>query len=177
MLTADANLIFEIGPINTLPCAATTIYKGSAIGASSGYATTLVAGQSFRGFADAKVDNSGGSPGDKNVDVITEGYMQVAISGVAITDVGKPVYMSDDSTFTLTEGSNSLVGFVYRYVSSGYAVIKFGVKPELSIDLPASTAPTASTTTTGGCYGFSTSAQAASVLAAVRALVNWAKGD
>jgi len=173
-LSADTSRIFEIGPINTLPCAASAvIYKGGAVGDSSGYARALTAGDPFRGFADAKVDNSvdGGAAGAKNVDVKTEGYMQVEISSVAITDVGKPVYMSDDDTFTLTETSNSLVGYVYRYVTTDTCVIKFGIKTQLGA---LEVATTGATTTTP--YGFVTAAQANSIVAAVNALVVWANG-
>lgn len=173
-LSADTNLIFEIGPINTLPCAASAvIYKGAALGDSSGYARPLTAGDKFLGFADAKVDNSvnGGAAGAKNVDVITEGFMQVAISGVAITDRGKPVYMSDDATFTLTETSNSLVGFVHRYVSSGYAVIKFGQKTYLGAVECATTAATSTSP-----FGFTTAEQANSIVTAVNKMIVFLNG-
>jgi predicted RecA/RadA family phage recombinase len=170
-LSADASRIFEIGPINTLPCAASAlIYKGAALGDNSGYVRALTAGDPFRGFADAKVDNSTGDAGDKSVDVITEGLQQVTITSIAITDVGKPVYMSDDDTFTLTETSNSLVGYVYRYVTTNTCVIKFGIKAQLGALECATTAASLLG------YGFTTAAQAASIVAAVNALVVWANG-
>jgi hypothetical protein len=146
--SADGQGIFEIGPINTLPVVASgTIYRDSAVGLSSGYARALNAGDSFRGFADSKVDNSDGAAGAKNVDVLSAGYKQVTLTSVAITDVGKPVFMSDDETFTLTQGSNSLVGSVYRYVAANTCVIEFGGDKTLQASAVTDTAITAVTTT------------------------------
>jgi hypothetical protein len=48
------------------------------------------------------------------------------ISGLAITANDRPlVYASDDDTFTLTAGSNSLIGTVHRWVSTGVAMVEF----------------------------------------------------
>ena len=108
--------------------AADIIYQGSAVGLSSGYARPLVAGDSFMGFAIDKVDNSGGSAGDKNVELEKEGELcSVAIGSLVITSVGAPVYMSDDNTFTLTAASNSLIGYVSKFVSAGVGDIVFSV--------------------------------------------------
>jgi predicted RecA/RadA family phage recombinase len=150
-----------------------TIYRGSAVGDSSGYSRPLVAGDSFRGFADAKVDNLTGASGAKNVDVITEGYAQVTLASVAITDVGKPVYMSDDETFTLTQGSNSLVGSVYRYVAANTCVIKFGDNKTLQASAVSTTAVTAVATTAASLagYGFTTQAQADAIVASLNAVI------
>jgi hypothetical protein len=171
-LTADTSRIFETGVINTLPLAASALpYKGSAIGDNgSGYARPLVAGDDFRGIADAKSDNSTGAAGVKNVDVIEEGKMQVTLTGVALTDVGKPVYMSDDDTFTLTAGSNSLVGKVSRYVSSNTCVIEFRRQINLSALAVATTVATDATP-----FGY-TEAQANSIVAAVNALIAGQQG-
>lgn len=174
VLAADLARTFETGPINTLPVAASAvIYKGSAVGDSSGYARALVAGDKFRGFADARADNRGGEEavaGAKKVDVITEGWQEVTLTGVALTDEGKPVYMSDDNTFTLTATSNSLVGYIHRYVGANKCTIKFGTKVELGVDLPASTAATSTTP-----FGF-TEAQANSILALCRTVGAWFNG-
>jgi len=146
-LSADLARIFEIGVINTYPVyCSSTIYRGSAVGISSGYARALTAGDSFRGFADAQVNNSTGMYGAETVDVIESGKMQVTLTGVAITDVGKPVYMSDDGTFTLTQGSNSLVGKVSRYVISNTCIIEFGGLTTVSALAVASTTITTITT-------------------------------
>ena len=174
--TADGQGIFEIGPINTLPLeASAVIYRDSAIGDNaSGYAEALVAGDSFRGFADAPADNLTGAAGAKNVDVITSGWKQVTLSGVAITDVGKPVYMSDDDTFTLTATSNSLVGFVYRYVTTDTCVIEFGVATTLQATAVTTVAATAVTTvdsTTTTPYGYTTQAQADAIVDSLNTVI------
>lgn len=118
---------YELGDENHLPIIANDIvYEGAAVGDNaSGYARPLVAGDPFFGFAIEKCDNAGGSAGDKYVKVRRKGYVELAVSGAAITDVGKPVYASDDDTFTYTAGSNTLIGFVKRFVSSGRVVVEF----------------------------------------------------
>jgi hypothetical protein len=35
------------------------------------------------------------------------------------------VYASDDNTFTLTSTSNSLIGYVSRWVETGVAIVEF----------------------------------------------------
>ena len=125
-LSADTPRVYELGEYNTFGVlASATIYEGSAVGLSSGYARALTAGDPFIGFARRKAVESTAVNGAVNVDVICKGLMQVTLTGVAVTDVGKAVYMSDDGTFTLTVGSNSFVGNVYRYVTTNTCVISF----------------------------------------------------
>jgi hypothetical protein len=48
------------------------------------------------------------------------------ISGLAITANDRPaVYASDDNTFTLTSASNSKIGWVSRWISTGVAIVEF----------------------------------------------------
>lgn len=122
------------GEINEHPVIASDIiYEGAGVGDNAaGYVRPLVAGDNFRGFAEAKVDNSAGAAGDKRVRVMEKGKLQVAISGLVITDVDQPVYMSDDDVFTLVAVGNSYIGTVHRFVSSGIAVVVFnahGIDP------------------------------------------------
>jgi hypothetical protein len=50
----------------------------------------------------------------------------LAITSIAITANDRPaVYASDDNTFTLTATSNSLIGYVSRWVSTGVAIVEF----------------------------------------------------
>ena len=125
-LAADEARDYELGDINELPViAADIIYEGAAVGDNaSGYARPLASGDPFRGFAERKVDNSSGSAGDKNVRLVKKGLISLAVSGLAITDVGRPVYATDDDTFVLT-GIGSYIGLVHRYVSSGVGIIAF----------------------------------------------------
>lgn len=126
-LAIDKARPFELGDRNHLPViAADIIYEGAAVGDNgSGYARPLVAGDPFRGFAVAKADNSAGAAGAVYVEVKHEGRVQLAVTSVAITDVGKPVYASDDDTFVLTATSNSFVGRVVRFISSGVCIVDF----------------------------------------------------
>lgn len=126
-LATDKPRAFELGEQNDLPViAADIIYEGAAVGDNgSGYARPLVAGDPFRGFAVVKADNAAGSAGDVLVKVRQKGQIELAIGSLAITDVGKAVYASDDDTFTLTATSNSYVGRVKRFVSTGVGVVEF----------------------------------------------------
>lgn len=106
--------------------ASSVIYQGSAVGNSSGYMRQLVAGDSFRGFARAKADNSAGAAGAVEVDLIEEGVIEASVAGVtALTDVGTLVYMSDGDTFTLTSTSNSKVGTIKRFISGTTVEVYF----------------------------------------------------
>lgn len=126
-LTQDTPLAREIGDFNELPVAASsTIYEGSMVGDSSGYARALVAGDAFRGHARQQADNSAGDAGDINVKLLSGKYrLEVTLASVAITDVGKDVYASADDTYTLTQSTNSFVGKVVRYVTTNTCVVEF----------------------------------------------------
>jgi hypothetical protein len=107
--------------------AADIIYQGAAVGENaSGYSRPLVAGDVFQGFAVAKADNAAGAAGDIRVTVEQKGFITLPISALAITSNDRaPVYASDDDTFTLTATSNSLIGYISRWVSTGIAVVEF----------------------------------------------------
>lgn len=129
-LSADTPRDYELGDINSVPVKASTkIYEGAAVGLTSGYARGLVAGDDFVGFAERQADNSAvATDGNINCRVISKGIAKLTITGVAVTDVGLPVYASADGTFTLTQGSNSYIGNVYRYVTTNTAMVAFIAK-------------------------------------------------
>ena len=131
-LSANTVLTEEVSNQNSIPAAASaTLYEGAMIGEADGYGRALTAGDKFLGHnIAAKVDNSSGSPGDKNVTLKGERYrMQVSVTGLLITDVGQPVYASDDATLTMigasTSAAYSYVGVVKRYISSGVGIVEF----------------------------------------------------
>jgi len=126
-LAADVSRPYELGDRNHMPViAADIIYEGAAVGDNgSGYARPLVAGDPFRGFAAMRADNAAGAAGAVQVELRNEGQVQLSIASLAITDVGKPVYASDDATFSLTATSNSFIGRVKRFVSSGVGIVDF----------------------------------------------------
>jgi len=128
-LATDKQRHYELGDLNSLPMVATDIiYEGAAVGLASGNARPLNAGDPFVGFCIQNADNSTGSSGDVRVQVKTYGEIQLAIGSLAITDVGKPVYASDDDTFVLTATGNSYIGKVKRLVSTGVGVVAFDVR-------------------------------------------------
>lgn len=126
-LAADAIRKFELGDESDVPAvAADIIYQGAAVGDNgSGYGRPLNAGDPFRGFALKKCDNSAGAAGAKYIKVRRKGDVVLSISAAAITDVGKDVYASDDDTFTFTQGSNTRIGHVKRWISTGLVVVAF----------------------------------------------------
>jgi hypothetical protein len=127
-LAADVQRAYQLGDNEEYPVIASDIiYQGAAVGENaSGYARPLAAGDPFLGFAIEQVDNSAGAAGAKNVLVKSRGRVQLAIAAIAITANDRPaVYASDDDTFTLTAGANSLIGYVSHWVSTGYAVVEF----------------------------------------------------
>lgn len=133
MTTLAANKVrsYELGDGQEYPVVATDIiYEGAAVGENgSGYARPLVAGDPFLGFALRKADNAAGAAGDVRVEVRRRGEIQVAVVG-ATTIVANDhplVYAADDDTFTLTAGSNTIIGRVARWVSSGVCVVEFDV--------------------------------------------------
>lgn len=139
-LSANAVRTFYKNDEDEYPVVATDIiYEGAALGDNaSGYVRPLVAGDPFRGFALEKADNSAGSAGDVSVRARLSGRVKLAVASLVITDVGKTVYASDDATFTLTASTNSPIGRVEKFISSGVGVVKFSVA-ERSLGDPAAT--------------------------------------
>ena len=128
-LGANKSRAYELGDAQEYPVVATDIiYEGSAVGENaSGYARPLVAGDPFLGFAMRKADNSAGVAGAIGVEVKRRGQIQLPVAGAtAVTANDRPlVYASDDDTFTLTASTNSIIGRVSRWVSSGICVVEF----------------------------------------------------
>lgn len=127
-LAANKQRAYQMGDAEEYPVVATdVIYQGAAVGENgSGYARPLEAGDRFLGFAEAKADNSAGAAGDVTVVVKTRGRIELPIASLAVTANDRPaVYASDDDTFTLTASSNSLIGYVSRWVETGTAIVEF----------------------------------------------------
>lgn len=126
-LAANKPQAYSLGDATQYPIIANDIiYTGAAVGENgAGYARPLVAGDRFLGFAAEKVDNTGGAAGAYVVSVVKRGSIQLAVTGLAITDVGHPVYATDDNAFALSPVGGVFIGFVSRYVSSGVGVVDF----------------------------------------------------
>lgn len=127
-LAANKPRDYVLGNRNAFGVIATDIiYEGAAVGLvdSTGYAQPLATGNRFAGFAEATADNSAGAAGAINVRVIESGKVVLPVSGAVITDVGQPVYASDDDTFSFNPADGVFVGFVHRFVSSGIVEVRF----------------------------------------------------
>ena len=145
-LSKDSARTYELGEMNNIGVVATDIiYEGSAVGDNgAGYARPLVAGDPFLGFARDKVDNATGAAGVKNVEANTSGRISLSIAALAITDVGKDVYASDDDTFTLTQSTNTRIGRVVRFVAAGVGIVAFATVKSREAELTDSSGGTAS---------------------------------
>jgi hypothetical protein len=129
-LAVDSARNVGLGTLNDMPIiAADIIYEGAAVGIvkASGHVRPLVAGDKFVGFAESKCDNSAGAAAALYCRVRKTGRIQLSVSGAVITDVGQPVYASDDDTFVFTPTSNSFIGFVTRFISSGVVMVDFDI--------------------------------------------------
>ena len=127
-LAANQPRAYEQGDRNEIPMIASDIiYEGAAVGivTASGHARPLVAADAFAGFAEAKADNSSGVAAAKNVRVVSSGLIELPIASLAITNIGAAVYASDDNTFTLVSTSNTKIGKVRRFISSGVGLVAF----------------------------------------------------
>lgn len=127
-LAADKARAYEQGFVNTLPVVASDIiYEGAAVGMvlASGHCRPLAATDVFVGFSQRQADNSAGAAAAINVQLVKSGEIQLAVTGALITDVGQPVYATDDDTFTFLPTAAVHVGFVKRFVSSGVAIVEF----------------------------------------------------
>ena len=127
-LAADKRRDIILGEVNEFPMiAADIIYEGAAVGTviASGHARPLTSVDKFVGFAEQKSDNSAGAAAAKNVRVVTKGTAQLSVSGAVITDVGQPVYATDDDTFVFLPTGGVFIGFVKRFVESGVVETQF----------------------------------------------------
>lgn len=126
-LAVDRSRNFELGDYNDLPVVASDIiYEGAAVGDNGSNAhRPLVAGDRFVGFAETRADNASGAAAAINVRVRTKGRVQVPITSIDVTDLGKPVFASDDDTFTLTQSTSSHIGKAVRFVATGTVIVEF----------------------------------------------------
>ena len=150
-LATDKQRITEVPDYNDLPVIQSDIiYEGAAVGDNgTNVFRPLVAGDRFAGFAEANVDNSSGATADKNVRVRTRGRVQLPITNIDSTDLGKAVFASDDDTFTLTQSTNSHIGKAVRFVATGTVMVAFDADnppPGLVTELTDSSGGTANDT-------------------------------
>ena len=124
-LAAGRSRVEELGQQNEIPAvAADVIYQGAAVGVvkATGQARPLAAGDKFAGFAISRCDNSLGEAAAKSVKVMSKGKIKLNVAGAVNTDLGMPVYASDDDTFSFVP-TGVFIGFVSRFVSAGVVIV------------------------------------------------------
>lgn len=127
-LAANKPRAYEGGNRNELGViAADILYEGAAAGVvlATGLIRPLVGGDKFAGFLESTIDNSAGAAAAANGRMIESGKIVLPVTGAVVTDVGQPVYATDDDTFTFVPVGASFIGFVHRFVSAGVAVVEF----------------------------------------------------
>lgn len=103
------------------------IFEGAAVGLvdATGHARPLTSVDRFAGFAEQKADNSLGAAAAISVSVYQRGMVQLAVTGALITDVGAPVYATDDDAFSLVPTGGAFIGKIARFVASGVVIVEF----------------------------------------------------
>jgi hypothetical protein len=126
-LSTDVNRTYELGNINQIPVkGGSLIYQGAAIGSNaSGCAKSIQSGDKFLGFAEERIDNSKGADGEKNIRIRKRGALLLEISNLTLADINKPVYATDDNSFTLSSTNAVCIGQVSRIDASGLALVEF----------------------------------------------------
>jgi len=131
-LAKDSPLVIGSGNHGSIGIIASDIvYEGAMVGDNgSGYGRPLVAGDKFLGHALKQCDNSAtATAGYLNIEYLCGRYRLVVDLVGLITDVGQPVYASDDATLTFagagSSTGNSYVGVVTRYVSATQMEVEF----------------------------------------------------
>jgi len=113
------------------PIAAATIIKVGGLTALDASGNLVMAGSAVTGFVNGRaaegVDNSAGAAAAINTRIYRNGCAKLSVSGAVITDIGQPVYATDDDSFVFLPVGAQFVGFVRRFVSSGVVEVEFDV--------------------------------------------------
>ena len=130
-LAADSPQVLVTGGMGSIPIIASDIvYEGSMVGDNgAGYGRPLVAGDKFVGHSITRVTNASAVAGAFDIRLRHGVYRLVCALVGLITDVGQPVYASDDQVLSfapsITTTKNSYVGRISRYVSATKMEIEF----------------------------------------------------
>lgn len=115
--------------------AAVNLYAGTLAYsiAASGFITgdDAAGANQFMGVVREQVDNSGGSAGDLDVELYTEGVFYLPGSGFSQALVGDPIYGIDNYTVQASDTSASRVGTCQEFVSA----TEIGVKLQTNADI------------------------------------------
>ncbi len=140
--------------LRSYPVAATEhIYKGTFVGVerSTGNVHSLKAGDLFAGIAYEEIDNTSGAAGDLSVRAYTHGDSVLPVSGVTQTQVGGPVFASDnEQTVSSPTPGASYVGVLVAMISAGSGIVRIGPmgtwQTEHSLQASLSSSTTGATT-------------------------------
>lgn len=120
----------------------------------------------FRGTDGGKFKHEISSVGVASVDIHRPALFELAISGVAIADVGRRVYATDDQTGVFVPGAfSNCVGTVEQFVSTGVALVRPIYNPPLGVPLQVASANGAILVKPGTCFITKTGSAAVMTLA------------
>lgn len=122
VLAADRKTPYREGVEMEYKVAASArIFAGSLVCANvGGYAVPAAdtANFKFLGVAREQADNAGGANGDVTVRVRRKGVFRFAASGMAVTDLGASVNVSDDQTVAKSTTNTVACGKVAEFISA-----------------------------------------------------------
>jgi hypothetical protein len=154
-ITADNTTVpkFKVQPVGgttmDYPVAASTaIYKWSFVGLNAtGYLTSHVSptasatasgaapnGTRFIGIATQAIASQT-SDGDATCKVQIDGYFEYTHTGIAVTDVGNPVFLADNATLVAAAGAartGPCIGYIVQRAAANTAVVR--LDPFLALD-------------------------------------------
>lgn len=109
-----------------------TIYKGTLVNVyvADGYAYAGRNGTATDKFVGVATETKSGNgvAGDATINVWKSGEFEFTLASAAQTDVGKPVYVSDDQTLTLTSTNAQLVGYIVEL--TGTNLVRVRIAPQ-----------------------------------------------
>ncbi len=126
-LAVNVARTYVLGNENDFPAMSDIFYEGSAVGVvdATGHARPLTSVDRFIGFVQEKLDASLVAAAVRNVRVKKRGVIQLNVSGAVITDVGQPIFATDDDTFVFSPVASVFIGKVIRFASAGVVDVEF----------------------------------------------------
>ncbi len=126
-LAVNVARAFVLGNENDFPAISDIFFEGSAVGLvdGTGHARPLESTDRFVGFVQEKLDSSLVAAAVRNVRVKKRGVVKLSVSGAVITDVGQPVYATDDDTFVFSPVGSVFIGKIVRFDSAGLVDVEF----------------------------------------------------
>ncbi|MHC5110217.1 MAG: hypothetical protein ACYTHJ_10105 [Planctomycetota bacterium] len=101
------------------------VFQGAMLGVTpAGFARPLVGGDLLAGLAYEEIVNTAGANGDLHIRAFTMGDFGLPLAGALPSDLGRPVFASDDDTLTYQSAGNSYVGTVQNTTSNGEVVLR-----------------------------------------------------